>query len=125
MGFAGRELAEDCRSLRAELHREWMLHLDGAAPAYRRDDGRSRHAGPWAATDRSARPQFPGTIDATVNDGVVSLTGRAGWHHQRDEAAFFAGNVRRVFDVENQVVLTTPNVGPADIDDAYRRRARM
>jgi uncharacterized membrane protein len=40
LGFASRELAEEARSLGAELDREGALHLDGAALAYRRDDGR-------------------------------------------------------------------------------------
>jgi uncharacterized membrane protein len=40
LGFASRELAEEARSLGAELDREGTLHLDGAALAYRRDDGR-------------------------------------------------------------------------------------
>jgi hypothetical protein len=53
------------------------------------------------------------------------LTIKADWQSQRDEAAFVAGNVRRVFDVENQVVLTTPTASPADIDHAHRRGARM
>jgi uncharacterized membrane protein len=40
LGFASRELAEEARSLGAELDREGVLQLDGAALAYRRDDGR-------------------------------------------------------------------------------------
>ena len=57
--------------------------------------------------------QVPSTIDATVKDGVVTLTGTADWQDQRDEAAFVAGNVREVFGVVNQVVLTTPWEAPA------------
>jgi hypothetical protein len=33
LGFAGRELAEEAHSLRTELDRAGMLHLDGAALA--------------------------------------------------------------------------------------------
>ncbi len=40
LGFASRELAEEARSVGAELDREGVLQLDGAALAYRRDDGR-------------------------------------------------------------------------------------
>ena len=40
LGFASRELAEAARSRGAELDREGVLQLDGAALAYRRDDGR-------------------------------------------------------------------------------------
>jgi osmotically-inducible protein OsmY len=35
----------------------------------------------------------PSTIDATVHNGVVTMTGTADWQYQRDEAAFAAGNV--------------------------------
>ena len=38
--FASRELAEEASSLGAQLHREGMLHHEGAALAYRRDEGR-------------------------------------------------------------------------------------
>src|SRR4029453_5752069 len=40
LGFASRELAEEARSASTELDREGVLQLDGAALAYRRDDGR-------------------------------------------------------------------------------------
>jgi uncharacterized membrane protein len=40
LGFASRELAEEARSRSAELDREGALQLEGAALAYRRDDGR-------------------------------------------------------------------------------------
>ena len=41
LGFASRELAEEARSRGTELGREGVLQLDGAALAYRRDDGGS------------------------------------------------------------------------------------
>jgi osmotically-inducible protein OsmY len=41
-----------------------------------------------------------GTIDATVKDGIVTLTGTAEWRCQRDEAEFVASNVLGVVDVE-------------------------
>jgi uncharacterized membrane protein len=40
LGFDSRELAEEARSRGAELDREGALQLDGAALAYRREDGR-------------------------------------------------------------------------------------
>ena len=40
LGFASRELAEEARARSAELDRDRVLDLDGAALAYRRDDGR-------------------------------------------------------------------------------------
>ena len=36
---------------------------------------------------------IPATIDAAVENGRVTLTGTAGWQHQRDEANYVAGNV--------------------------------
>jgi osmotically-inducible protein OsmY len=45
----------------------------------------------------------PATIDVTVKDGIVTLTGTAQWRYQRDEAEFVAANVRGVIDVENDV----------------------
>ena len=35
----------------------------------------------------------PSTIDAKVDDGVVTLTGTANWQFQRDEAEFVASNI--------------------------------
>jgi hypothetical protein len=64
LGFASRELAEEASSLGAELRREGMLHLDGAALAYRRDEGRVE---PPRGTEARRRR-------------------RADWHSQRDEA---------------------------------------
>jgi uncharacterized membrane protein len=40
LGFASRELAEEARARSAELDRDGALNLDGAAMAYRREDGR-------------------------------------------------------------------------------------
>jgi osmotically-inducible protein OsmY len=36
----------------------------------------------------------PSSIDATVEDGGVTLTGRVDWQFQRDEAEFVAANTR-------------------------------
>jgi osmotically-inducible protein OsmY len=57
----------------------------------------------------------PSTIDATVKDGVVTLTGKANWHFERDEAEFVAGNVPGVIGVTSEIVLesgpSVANVG--------------
>jgi len=50
----------------------------------------------------------PTTIDATVKDGVVTLTGTAEWRYQRDEAEFLAANVLGVIDIENDVDILSP-----------------
>jgi osmotically-inducible protein OsmY len=53
----------------------------------------------------------PATIDATVQDGVVTLTGTAERPYQREEAEFVAGTVAGVTGVENDIRIT--GVGPA------------
>ena len=45
----------------------------------------------------------PNTIDASVKDGFVTLTGTADWQYQRAEAVFIAGNLDGVTGVENDV----------------------
>jgi osmotically-inducible protein OsmY len=41
----------------------------------------------------------PATIDVSVDDGFVTLTGNADWQYQRDEAEFVAANIVGVLDV--------------------------
>lgn len=70
----------------------------------------------------------PPTIDARVKDGWVTLTGTAGWQHQRDEARFIAGNVPGVAGVDNEIRLTTPPDGrdvANDISTAFARNADL
>jgi osmotically-inducible protein OsmY len=71
----------------------------------------------------------PSTIDAVVENGVVTLTGWAPYNYERDEAAFVAGNVPGVVGLEAQVELTIGAPTPADvrhsIDKAFRRDARL
>jgi osmotically-inducible protein OsmY len=63
---------------------------------------------------------LPGTIDARVDDGWVTLTGTAAWQYQRDEADFVAGNIVGVLGVDDQIELvnTEPRIG--DIEEAIR-----
>lgn len=62
----------------------------------------------------------PSTIDAKVDKGIVTLTGRANWHYERDEAEFVAGNVRGVRSIRSEIVLQpVPDV--ADIKEAIRK----
>jgi len=46
--------------------------------------------------------RIPATIDANVDEGVVTLTGQVPWQLQRDAAAFIAENVAGVVGVDNQ-----------------------
>jgi osmotically-inducible protein OsmY len=71
----------------------------------------------------------PSTVDATVTDGYVTLSGKADWQYQRDEAEFVAGNVAGVLDVWNDIVIasTLPDANGVKqaIDSALERRARL
>ena len=40
----------------------------------------------------------PSTVDVTVDDGHVTLTGTAEWQYQREEAEFVAANILGVAD---------------------------
>jgi osmotically-inducible protein OsmY len=57
----------------------------------------------------------PDTIDATVSDAVVTLTGRADFQFERDEAEFVAGNVIGVLWVEDEIELVAPTPSPTDV----------
>jgi osmotically-inducible protein OsmY len=63
----------------------------------------------------------PRTVDASVEDGFVTLTGTADWHYQRDEAEFIAGNVAGVTGVENDVYLTTPTPYAGDVRHSIKK----
>jgi osmotically-inducible protein OsmY len=63
----------------------------------------------------------PATIDATVKDGVVTLTGTAERYHEREEAEFVAGNILGVTGVENDVYLVAPPPDPGDVERSIRK----
>jgi osmotically-inducible protein OsmY len=88
-----------------ELH---VRLLDGD----RRDDADLRGAVLHALMGDSL---VPPTIDATVKDGVVTLTGWAPYNYQRDEAEFVAGNVPGVIKLDDQIELTIGAPTPGDI----------
>jgi osmotically-inducible protein OsmY len=68
----------------------------------------------------------PMTVDAQARDGLVTLTGTAQWHYQREAAEFRTANVPGVAGIDNAISLTrTPNArGAGDaIRAAFRRDA--
>jgi osmotically-inducible protein OsmY len=71
----------------------------------------------------------PSTIDASVKDGAVTLTGWAPFAYQRDEAEFVAGNVPGVIALDDEIELTIGTPTPADvrhsIDKAFERDAKI
>jgi len=64
---------------------------------------------------------LPTTIDAKVDDGFVTLKGKADWQYQRDEAEFIAGNVLGVTGVDDQIELTTPTPSASNVKDAIEK----
>jgi osmotically-inducible protein OsmY len=50
----------------------------------------------------------PSTVDASVDEGVVLLSGTVDLDHQRDEAVRITGNVPGVLDVQNDIFLNPP-----------------
>jgi osmotically-inducible protein OsmY len=72
----------------------------------------------------------PSSIDASVEDGIVTLTGVAPFQYQRAEAEFVAGNVPGVIGLDDQVELTIDDdPAPADvrqsISKAFKRDAAL
>jgi osmotically-inducible protein OsmY len=63
----------------------------------------------------------PNTVDATVKDGFVDLTGTASWQYQREEAEFVAGNVPGVLGVRTTVVLTNPAPYAPDVKHSIKK----
>lgn len=82
----------------------------------RRDDAELRGAVLQALTLDS---MVPATVDAKVDRGMVSLTGRVNWNYQRNEAEFVAGNVRGVRGVRSEIVLD-PQPSVVDVEQAIR-----
>ena len=71
----------------------------------------------------------PSTIDAKVDDGMVTLTGTANWQYQRDEAEFLATNILGVMSVNDEIDLVQPppTAGDVrhDIKKAMERNAKL
>jgi osmotically-inducible protein OsmY len=71
----------------------------------------------------------PGTVDARVDNGWVTLTGKAGWQFQRDEAEFIAGNVLGVIGVDDEIDLENPEPKAGDVQEsiekALKRSAKL
>ena len=71
----------------------------------------------------------PSTIDAKVDDGMVTLTGTANWQFERDEAEFVASNILGVVSVDDQIDLVpaAPSTGDVrhSIKKAMERNAKL
>lgn len=71
----------------------------------------------------------PDTVDAKVEDAVVTLTGTATSQHERDEAIFVASNIVGALDVIDRIELDPPTPRPEDvrglIERAWKRNAAL
>ena len=70
----------------------------------------------------------PMTVDAQAHDGLVTLTGTAQWHYQREEAELRTAEVPGVACINNAITLAQPDAGAASdaeaaIKAAFRRNA--
>jgi osmotically-inducible protein OsmY len=63
----------------------------------------------------------PTTVEASVTDGFVTLTGTADRYYQREEAEFIAGNVLGVAGLENDVYLTWPTPAAGDVQHSITK----
>jgi osmotically-inducible protein OsmY len=63
----------------------------------------------------------PSTIDAKLDNGVVTLTGKANWQYQRDEAESVAGNVLGVMGVLDEVELIAPGPAAHDVEHSIKK----
>lgn len=74
--------------------------------------------------------RIPTSVDASVKDGRVTLSGPVDWRYQREAAEFVAANVPRVASVQNRILLssrTEPDAAEVEINirRAIRRNARL
>jgi osmotically-inducible protein OsmY len=71
----------------------------------------------------------PSTVDATVENGYVTLTGTADRQYQREEAERVAAHIRGVVHVFDDIELTPPPAGPVDVEhaiaSAFKRNAKL
>jgi osmotically-inducible protein OsmY len=72
---------------------------------------------------------IPKTVDAKVEDGFVTLTGKANWQYERDEAEFVASNIVGALDVFDEIELQYPTPSAGDVKDsvkkAFKRNAAL
>jgi osmotically-inducible protein OsmY len=69
--------------------------------------------------------QVPESVDVKVTDGLVTLTGTAGWQYQREEAEFVAANTVGALDVVNEIELRNPPApDPMDVEEAIAQAFR-
>jgi osmotically-inducible protein OsmY len=71
---------------------------------------------------------IPPSVQASIEDGLVTLTGAVSFHYQRAEAEFICANVAGVVDISDEVTLISAAAGDhveREISAALRRSARL
>jgi osmotically-inducible protein OsmY len=63
----------------------------------------------------------PSTVDATVRDGLVTLTGTAAYQFERAEAEFVAGNILGVAWIDDDITLTAPSASTGDVKHSIKK----
>jgi osmotically-inducible protein OsmY len=63
----------------------------------------------------------PSTVDATVRDGLVTLTGSAAYQFERAEAEFVAANILGVAWIDDDITLTTPSASTGDVKHSIKK----
>jgi osmotically-inducible protein OsmY len=63
----------------------------------------------------------PSTVDAKVDDGFVTLTGKASWQYQRDEAEFVASNIVGAMEVFDEIELQYPSPDAGDVEESIKK----
>jgi osmotically-inducible protein OsmY len=63
----------------------------------------------------------PKTVDASVEDGYVTLTGTVSWQYERDEAEFVASNIVGALDVFNLIDIKHPAPNAGNVQDAITK----
>jgi len=64
---------------------------------------------------------IPATIDAKVDDGIVTLTGKANWQYQRDDAESVTGKLLGVMGIEDEIELIAPGPTPHDVEHSIKK----
>jgi osmotically-inducible protein OsmY len=63
----------------------------------------------------------PATVDARVDDGVVTLTGTAEYQFQREEAERVASKIVGVLNVSNQITIAYPTPDAEEVKESIER----
>jgi osmotically-inducible protein OsmY len=60
-------------------------------------------------------------VDAKVDDGLVTLTGKATWQFERDEAELVASNIVGTLDVADEIELEHPTPDANDVRKSIKK----